>query len=212
MTYNMPMNMNEKIEEIVRTSALLSKLKHKDKSFVQKIKKEYLKDILNEEKALLFIFYNWFLAKHDESINQYNNESSFAVMNDILVVIDNLLDNNPNNWLIRILKNKMQSLSYENEMIIIEDLKELINTQNKNEESMPYSILPLLMISENYYSLADKEKAIHYLNKIHLQEKDKIKVIPDFFKSFFHEYSNKLNISREYDMANKVRLIETSYF
>ena len=56
MTYSMPMDMNPKIEEIVRTSALLSKLKHSDKSFGKKIKSEYLKDTSDEEKALLFIF------------------------------------------------------------------------------------------------------------------------------------------------------------
>ena len=202
MTYSMPMDMNPKIEEIVRTSALLSKLKHSDKSFGKKIKSEYLKDTSDEEKALLFIFYNWFLAKHDESINQYNNESSFAVMNDISAVIDIILDKNPNDWLVRILKNKMLSLSYENEMNIIEDLKELITIQNKDKFSKSYGIIPLLMLSENYYSLA----------KISLDSENKIKVIPDFFKSFIQEYRNKLGISREGDMVKKVKEIEKVYF
>ena len=212
MTYSMPMDMNPKIEEIVRTSALLSKLKHSDKSFGKKIKSEYLKDTSDEEKALLFIFYNWFLAKHDESINQYNNESSFAVMNDISAVIDIILDKNPNDWLVRILKNKMLSLSYENEMNIIEDLKELITIQNKDKFSKSYGIIPLLMLSENYYSLADKEMAKNYLEKISLDSENKIKVIPDFFKSFIQEYRNKLGISREGDMVKKVKEIEKVYF
>lgn len=212
MTYSMPMDMNPKIEEIVRTSALLSKLKHSDKSFGKKIKSEYLKDTSDEEKALLFIFYNWFLAKHDESINQYNNESSFAVMNDISAVIDIILDKNPNDWLFRILKNKMLSLSYENEMNIIEDLKELITIQNKDKFSKSYGIIPLLMLSENYYSLADKEMAKYYLEKISLDSENKIKVIPDFFKSFIQEYRNKLGISREGDMVKKVKEIEKVYF
>ena len=212
MTYSMPMDMNPKIEEIVRTSALLSKLKHSDKSFGKKIKSEYLKDTSDEEKALLFIFYNWFLAKHYESINQYNNESSFAVMNDISAVIDIILDKNPNDWLVRILKNKMLSLSYENEMNIIEDLKELITIQNKDKFSKSYGIIPLLMLSENYYSLADKEMAKYYLEKISLDSENKIKVIPDFFKSFIQEYRNKLGISREGDMVKKVKEIEKVYF
>ena len=212
MTYSMPMDMNPKIEEIVRTSALLSNLKHSDKSFGKKIKSEYLKDTSDEEKALLFIFYNWFLAKHDESINQYNNESSFAVMNDISAVIDIILDKNPNDWLVRILKNKMLSLSYENEMNIIEDLKELITIQNKDKFSKSYGIIPLLMLSENYYSLADKEMAKYYLEKISLDSENKIKVIPDFFKSFIQEYRNKLGISREGDMVKKVKEIEKVYF
>lgn len=212
MTYSMPMDMNPKIEEIVRTSALLSKLKHSDKSFGKKIKSEYLKDTSDEEKALLFIFYNWFLAKHDESINQYNNESSFAVMNYISAVIDIILDKNPNDWLVRILKNKMLSLSYENEMNIIEDLKELITIQNKDKFSKSYGIIPLLMLSENYYSLADKEMAKYYLEKISLDSENKIKVIPDFFKSFIQEYRNKLGISREGDMVKKVKEIEKVYF
>ena len=133
-------------------------------------------------------------------------------MNDISAVIDIILDKNPNDWLVRILKNKMLSLSYENEMNIIEDLKELITIQNKDKFSKSYGIIPLLMLSENYYSLADKEMAKYYLEKISLDSENKIKVIPDFFKSFIQEYRNKLGISREGDMVKKVKEIEKVYF
>ena len=122
------------------------------------------------------------------------------------------MDKNPNDWLVRILKNKMLSLSYENEMNIIEDLKELITIQNKDKFSKSYGIIPLLMLSENYYSLADKEMAKYYLEKISLDSENKIKVIPDFFKSFIQEYRNKLGISREGDMVKKVKEIEKVYF
>ena len=61
------------------------------------------------------------------------------------------------------------------------------------------------MLSENYYSLADKDMAKYYLEEISLDSEDKIKVIPDFFKSFIQEYRNKLGISRrEDDMVKKI--------
>ena len=212
MIYSMALfYIDSKVEESVRTSAFLAKLKYKDSSYNKKVKDLYYSDLDNREKALTFIFYNWFLAKHDETINQYNNEVSFSIMNDIIGAIDRILEQEPLNWLMLIMKYRLLSFSYEAEDTIINGLENLIEEQKKSEYKS-YYIVTYIFLSEIYYSMSNRDKAIKIIDDSKDLEGGKIELISDFFRSFLVEYKNKLKISGDSDIVEKVSLIEEIYF
>jgi len=200
-----------KEEDIVRSCAFMSKIRYNDMEFKKSIEELYRKDPFNTENALTYAMYNWFITRNDKAVKNYDMEASLIIMKNILEAVENILSVQHGNWLARIIKVRLLLLSVNTEEEAIEELNLLMDYQNSGGYR-PHHIVTYLLLSETYFSMADREKAEYYLAQAEVLNKEPVDIISDFLFVSLKEYRNKLKRSGEFKMADRVSVLMDEFF
>ena len=108
------------LEQVIKTSAFIAKAKGQDKNVITMLEKEYDKDTTNLDSVAALCFYQWFLA--DDRLDLSDTNSVFQVTFNVLNILEDVLEQRPEYWILWILKFKIQSFMNFNENELISDL------------------------------------------------------------------------------------------
>lgn len=197
------------IEEIIKTSGFLAKLKGQDEGVLNMLEEAYNKEITNYDNAVAVCFYHWFLADGRTDLNDTN--FVFQVTFNVINKIDSVLEEREDYWILRILKYKIRSYMNFNENELIEELEELIGLQNKNEK-MPYYFITELLLSHICYIRDSVDKSrellVHILKVYH----EKVTVLNNYFKGYIIEYISIAKRSGDDDILEMLYEIKERLF
>lgn len=181
------LKIDKQIEEVVKASAFLAKLKGNDEKTMMMLENKYKEDISNLNNAVAVCFYQWFLT--GENFDPTDTNSVFKLTFDVINKIEDTLEENPEYWLLLILKYKIISFMNFNEDDLILDLENLIELQSI-QEKQPYYLVTNLLLANICYSKEKYEYAIEILEDILLENNERIVVLNNFFEGFLIEFRN----------------------
>lgn len=200
---------NNHIEEVVKTSALLAKLKGKDDKLIKVLEKEYYKDITNLDNVIALCYYQWFLA--DDSLDLSDTNSVFQISFNVINAIEDTLELKPEYWILWILKFRIQSFMNFNENDLIESIVELCRAQKENKK-MPYYLVSEVLLSNICYIKDRVQDAEKVLLEVLDYYDEKVIVLNNFFRGFIIEYLNVVKRSGDENIINLLEEIESKYF
>lgn len=195
-------------EGIFRTVLFLSKMDSKREIVKEKLINEYNKNPKDLNAAFACAFH--FLMPSDTVDLMERKEYVDMAME----IFDNILENEPGNWLARYNKVKLVSLfadNFRNDNEIIEDIESLISIQEKSEYK-PYFILPYLLLAEIMFDNGNMEECNKYVQKATTMEKSYVGLLEDFLYHQLVGFTGKLYAAGEYGLADAVKGIANSIF
>lgn len=197
------------MEQVVKTSAFLAKVKGKDDNLIKMFEEEYQKDITDIDKVSAMCFYQWFLA--DSRLDLADTNSVFQVTFDVINKIDETLEKKPECWLLYILKYKIISFMNFNENDLINDIKKLIEEQ-EDDEMMPYYLITEVLLAHLCYATDRIGESRKILENILKKYVEKINILSEFFKGYVVEFKNLVLRSGDNDILIQLERILTIYF
>ncbi|EGD46999.1 hypothetical protein Cpap_1194 [Ruminiclostridium papyrosolvens DSM 2782] len=195
-------------EEIVRTVLLMVRMKNRTNEFRERLGKAYRATPDNIELAFVFGMFQMLSIEKEISL------SAKIFVEEALEAFDNILLVEPGYWLVRILKAKLYSMlpgSLVDDESIINELQTLIELQKKSEYKS-YFIVTYIMIADFLFSFAEKQKSWDYIIESSNLNRFPVDVLPDLLVSPLKNFENKLRISGETDMADKIKYMGQDLF
>lgn len=197
------------IEQVVKTSSFLAKVKGQDKKIISMLEEQYNKDITNLDNTVAICFYQWFLA--DDKLDLADTNSVFQVTFDVINKLEDTLEKKPEYWILQILKYKIISFMNFNENELIENLEILTGDQKENE-NQPYYLVTDVLLAHICYTKDRGKYAAEILENIFNQYTEKISILNNFFKGYVIEFRNVvLRSSDDYILSLLERILNT-YF
>lgn len=203
------LKVDKSIEQVIKTSAFLAKVKGEDKKIINMLEKEYEKDKSNLNNVAAVCFYTWFLA--DDKLDLADTNSVFQVTFNVLNKLDDVLEMKPEYWILWILKYKIQSFNNINEFVLIEDLKALSKNQDENEKE-PYYLVTDVLLAHIYYITDKQESAKEVLELVLSRYNSKIDILQNFFRGYVIEFKNVVARSGDTDIMELLVKIINDYF
>lgn len=198
---------DKKIEEIVKTTSFLVKLKENDNQLEDLLSSSPLNED-NYISSVAICFYYCFLI---EKNSFENNDEIFETPYDIIEKIQNILEENPEYWILWILKYKIISHINYDETELISNLETLIKLQN-DCYNQPYFIVTEILLSKILYCKGERNKAALILEHILTKYTERILILNGFFKGFILEFKHLLLRTNDTIMINLVNTIFEKYF
>lgn len=201
--------LDRKVEQIIRTSSALAKLKGRNSKVEDEMKEIVNQDPNNLENVIAYTFYLWFLF--NDRLDLDETDTVFKVSVNVVNVINEVLYDNKELWILQLLKYRIRSfMNFENENGI-EELKELLASQR--EDRYPSYFLAMdILISFSYFQVGDFEQAIVSLEEIFNNYEGKIDYLNEFFYQFIEEYRNIIKRSPVDKISSLLDEIEEEYF
>lgn len=197
------------LEQVIKTSAFIAKAKGQDKNVITMLEKEYDKDTTNLDSVAALCFYQWFLA--DDRLDLSDTNSVFQVTFNVLNILEDVLEQRPEYWILWILKFKIQSFMNFNENELISDL-ETLSLMQKKCTTMPYYLVTEILLSHICYSKDRLAYAKELLLYIFDNYSKPINVLNNFFKGYVIEYINLVKRSGDNDILELLIKIQDNYF
>lgn len=197
------------MEQIVKTSAFMAKIKGPDKAMIDLLEKEHKKDITNLDNAAALCFYLWFLT--NDSVNLDDTNFVFQVTFNVIEQINDVLEQKPEYWILKILKLKILAyIDFDEDNLIVE-LESLAAAQKQNKK-MPYYFVTEVLLSSIHHAKDRMEQAGALLKYVLGNYNEKVKVLASFFEGFIFEYMNMAKRSGDDDIVQMLREIHTRLF
>lgn len=196
-------------EELIKASSFFAKIKGKDEKTMNLLENSYRKDITNYDNVLTLCFYQWFLA--DDKLNLADTNSIFQITFDVINKIEDTLNDNPDYWILWILKYKIISFMNFNEEELLQNLIELTRLQDL-EEQKPYYITTEILLAHVYYSKGYIAESVEVMDKVLEKYNSKVTILTEFFKGYAIEFRNLLLRSGEDQLLNRVNTVIDKYF
>lgn len=197
------------LEQVIKTSAFIAKVKGRDKNVITMLEIEYNKDITNLDNVAALCFYQWFLA--DDRLDLSDTNSVFQVTFNVLNILEDVLEQRPAYWILWILKFKIQSFMNFNENDLITDL-ETLSVMQKKCQTMPYYLVTDVLLSHICYSKDRLTYAKELLCFVLDNYSEPIHVLNHFFKGYVIEYINLVKRSGDNDILELLEKIQENFF
>lgn len=197
------------IEQVVKMSAFLAKLKGNDDKVIQMLEQKYEQDVANIDSTVATCFYQWFLA--DDKLDLADTNSVFKVTFDVVNKLEDTLAERPDYWILWILKYKIISFMNFNENELMDNLRKLIEKQD-NDEKRPYYLVTEVLLAHVCYTKDSVDEARNILEGILEKYVDKINVLSNFFKGYVSEFKNIVLRSGDDDILVLLEKIINVYF
>lgn len=200
---------DSKVEEIIRMSSLLARIKGKNLEVEKALKEAIINDPKNMEKVCAYGFYMWFQV--DENLDLDDTNTVFKVSINIVDILDELLYDYPEYWILQILKYRIRSFMNFEEKEQISEIKELIAVQRKKKYPSYFLTMDILL-SFSYFSIGQYDQALSVLEEIFEIYDGKVHILKEFFHQFIEEYRNIIMRSPEDRIWKILEKISIEYF